>query len=297
MFTRFVKALHIESFPRAAAEREPAEGELAVAVDALAKSIDSGMLDQSFTPVERLNFLKQTGAEFVDDFQKRWGASPEAAYKLFEETARVCFNKGDAATLSTPAEIKEEQRRTKAQRRRASLAQAVQVQHRARALHPDAQAILNRPLEDFMSDDDDDDDDNFDKLFRKGATDMDFSKINKAGVLELMNIAAMQIRKAEPKLTKEQAFTRYVDTPAGADMYSIYKRVPAQNVVPLHQPIRKIATASATAELQAKGEEQRKREPRLTSAQAFARVATDPANREIFKRAKAEDPYEPLEAA
>ena len=101
---------------------------------------------------------------------------------------------------------------------------------------------------------------------------------------------AEALRKVNPSLTREQAFSRAYQDPANLEVVQIERaaneaRFVEQATSQSGDNIEKralIATCeSALGALKAKAAELRKAKPELTESQAFAKVYEDPANRAL----------------
>jgi ribosomal protein L20A (L18A) len=98
-----------------------------------------------------------------------------------------------------------------------------------------------------------------------------------------LDALAVDLRKSQPHLTHAQAFEKVYTDPANRDLAK-RERIEsnALNVFAVEK------SSGAYDELISKAAELRKREPSLTEAQAFERIYTDPANRDLVKRERQE---------
>src|SRR5262249_5281427 len=89
--------------------------------------------------------------------------------------------------------------------------------------------------------------------------------------------------------TKEQCFTRYIQSEEGRRAYAVYKTLP--NTAPEPQPVAKVVASSSPslARLNKLAAELNTREPGLSRDQAFAKVYADPKHRELVRRERDEN--------
>jgi hypothetical protein len=126
------------------------------------------------------------------------------------------------------------------------------------------------------------------------ARNVDTAEEAEAARAELMRIG----RRQWPRLTEQDAYERAFCDPANAAITArLYHRPLPSSIYPMpnewlrgegSQHAKSDHGGTAYNELMAKAEEYRKAHPELSESQAFEKVYTDPANREISKRERME---------
>lgn len=129
----------------------------------------------------------------------------------------------------------------------------------------------------------------------EGDTAMDLSNVDlQALAHETCLLKAAELRKSEPKLTLEQAYSRIYQS--SIDIRKADRAGAIQNFNKLASPVARTEPVIAhgnsndtgLAELEKLAAEQRRRAPWMTVEQAFAAAYTDPQNAEIATRERKE---------
>ena len=94
-------------------------------------------------------------------------------------------------------------------------------------------------------------------------------------MMDALDVAALEIRKREPNLTPEQAFSKAYSDPANRSIVKAERWANGFRDLPVEQeePIE-ISKAEAMSQLNAKAAELRESHPELSEAQAFSKVFT-----------------------
>ena len=106
-------------------------------------------------------------------------------------------------------------------------------------------------------------------------------------IVGILEHKASELRKLEPNLTKEMAFTRVYLDPENRELAKAERAANGfhQKVYPPTASITPIvAEGDGLAELRRMAEDLRQKFPFLSPAAAFAKVYSDPANVELRKR-------------
>lgn len=100
-----------------------------------------------------------------------------------------------------------------------------------------------------------------------------------------IDVLASNLRKREPGLTEAQAFAKIYADPDYAALANAERRMnrPDATVGAADTFAKVAAGAQAVKTIEMKAAELRKRDPKLTKEQAFAKVYEDPANRELVR--------------
>lgn len=89
--------------------------------------------------------------------------------------------------------------------------------------------------------------------------------------------------------TAEQAFSRFVtETDDGRAVFAAYKNADGPDFQPTPKPVVVAKADTAYSKLKKLAAELRDDQPDLTEHQAFAKIATDPKNRELLEQSKRE---------
>jgi hypothetical protein len=112
----------------------------------------------------------------------------------------------------------------------------------------------------------------------KTMTNIDIGK----ATLEVFNILAAQLRRRDPSLTKEQAFTKVYSDPANAELRRIERNANSFVRYPSADTHTESSVTSAYDQLRKLSEEVRRDHPGLSPQQAFAKAYQE--NRELAQR-------------
>jgi hypothetical protein len=93
--------------------------------------------------------------------------------------------------------------------------------------------------------------------------------------------------------SSEQAFTAFIQTPDGAELFKVHKSASGPSYEPAAVEVPVIKADSAYARLKKIASDLREEKPdlKLTEAAAFLKVFTDPANRELAELSKRESAF------
>jgi hypothetical protein len=114
---------------------------------------------------------------------------------------------------------------------------------------------------------------------------------SKSGWYRVTKILSEQQRRSDE--TSEQAFSRFItETSDGKELYATYKNASGPDYSqPTATPVQVIKQDSAYANLKKLAAEFREEHPELTEHQAFAKIATDPKNRDLLETSKRENAF------
>jgi hypothetical protein len=88
--------------------------------------------------------------------------------------------------------------------------------------------------------------------------------------------------------SNEQAFAKFIQTEDGRAMFAAYKGADGPDFQPVPKPVVVAKTDTAYAKLKKLAADLREEQPDLSEYQAFAKIATDPKNRDLLETSKRE---------
>jgi hypothetical protein len=103
-------------------------------------------------------------------------------------------------------------------------------------------------------------------------------------------LAEQDMRKGE---SPQQAFARFIQTPDGAELFKAFKSASGPDHEPpvVDEALPVIKSDSAYARLKKIAANLRAENPKLTEGDAFLKVFTDPANRQLAELSKREQAF------